>query len=218
MVVVPGDQRVSPALKAREVYELLVEHYRMVPAPAASREVLAWMHAASLRVISKEPARTDVIVPFASRRPHRLRYLVAATIAGAFAMSGLAAAGALPDPLQRGAATVASVVAIDLPTPDVRHRRIPSPHPEDVTGSATVSPASPLPDTGAGTPHDAPALTPSAGVGADSIPSPTVPSPGDGGAVARLDFPVPELPPLAVPQSQDPALPSTTTPDPLVRP
>ncbi len=215
----------SPALKAREVYELLVEHYRMVPAPAASREVLAWMHAASSRVISKEPARTDVIVPFASRRPHRLRYLVAATIAGALAMSGLAAAGALPDPLQRGAATVASVVAIDLPTPpvatptpDVRNRRIPSPHPEDVTGSATVSPASTLPDTGAGTPHDAPAPTPSAGVGADSIPSRTVSVTGDGGAIARLDFPVPELPPLAVTRSQDPALPSTTTPDPLVRP
>jgi hypothetical protein len=58
---------VSPALKAREACELLVEQYRMAPAPDPSRELLARMHARAVRVISQDIPRDGVIVPFAPR-------------------------------------------------------------------------------------------------------------------------------------------------------
>ena len=85
----------SPVLKICETRELLAEQYRMAPAPDPSRELLVWMNIRPL-IAARETGRDDVLVPLAPRRAHRLRYLVAATVASTFAMSGLAAAGALP--------------------------------------------------------------------------------------------------------------------------
>ena len=102
-------------------------------------------------------------------------------------MSGLAAAGALPAPLQRGAASVASAIAIDLPapaaipTPDVRNPQAPHARDGQLPGPPAVPAPSPVVDTGAGAPDAEPGAA-----GADSIPDPIVPP--------LSDLPVVELP------------------------
>jgi hypothetical protein len=65
------------------------------------------MNSRPFLIASKDAERLEVLAPLARHRACRLRYLVAATVASAFVMSGLAAVGALPASLQRGAARVA---------------------------------------------------------------------------------------------------------------
>jgi hypothetical protein len=198
----------SPALKICETRELLAEQYRMAPAPDPSRELLAWMNIGPVVTAAKRPGHDDVLVPLAPRRVRRLRYLVAATVASALAMSGLATAGALPASLQRGAAAVASVIALDLsapaanPTPDVRDPRAPRAR-DDHPTRPTVVPTSPLiAEPGAG----APDLEPSAS-GVDSIPDQTIPPLGDLPVVELPDLPLPEVQAPPVPWSTNGALP-----------
>jgi hypothetical protein len=225
--VASGDERVSPALKICETRELLAEQYRMEPAPDPSRELLAWMNIGPFVIASKEAKRDDVLVPLAPRRARRLRYLVAATVASAFAMSGLAAAGALPASLQRAAASVASVVSVDLPTPaavptpDVRNPRAPQARRGLPTHPHAVPASPPVVDTGAGAVAGTPpsAFPPGAEPGAsavDSIPDPTVPPPSDLPTVAPPAPAVPELQPAPVPSSANSALPVIPPPDPLL--
>ena len=99
-----------------QVLELLVDRYAAVPAPAPSRALAARMDAGWTGTADDD--RGAVVVPVVRRPRLRLRYLVAALVAGFVAMSGLAAAGALPDPVQRGVASVASHLGIDLPHPN----------------------------------------------------------------------------------------------------
>ncbi len=186
----------SPVLKICETRELLAEQYRMAPAPDPSRELLIWMNIRPL-IAAKETGRDDVLVPLAPRRARRLRYLVAATVASTFAMSGLAAAGALPAPLQRGAASVASVIAIDLPSPaaiptsDVRNPRAPHAREGQLPRPHAVPASPPVAETSTGAPGSEPAA-----YGGDSIPDQTVPPPSD--------LPVVELPALPLPALQPP--------------
>ena len=99
-----------------QVLELLVDRYAAVPAPAPSRALAARMDAGWTGTADDD--RGAVVVPVVRRPRLRLRYLVAALVAGFVAMSGLAAAGALPDPVQRGVASVVSHLGIDLPHPN----------------------------------------------------------------------------------------------------
>ena len=180
----------TPALKICETRELLAAQYRMVPAPDPSRELLARMNSRPFLIASKDAERLEVLVPLAPRRARRLRYLVAATMASAFAMSGLAAAGALPAPLQRGAASVASVVSVDLPTPaairmpDVRHPRVPHTgrgqptHPHAVPASPPVVDIGASPVAGTPAPVFRSGVDPSASAVA-SIPNQTVAPPSE---------------------------------------
>jgi hypothetical protein len=211
--VAPGDERMSPALKICEMRELLAEQYRMAPAPDPSRELLAWMDLGTVVAAAEDTGPDEVLVPLAPRPARRLSYLVAATVASALAMSGLATAGALPASLQRGAASVASVIAIDLPapaanpSPDVRDPRAPRARDDDKATRRVAVPAPPPVDTGARAP--APALPPEAepsGSGVGSIPGEIVPPLGDLPVVELPDLPVPELPP-PVPSSVNGAPP-----------
>jgi hypothetical protein len=99
-----------------QVLHLLVDRYAAIPAPAPSAALAARMDAGWIGTADDEDRA--VVVPLVRRPRLRVRYLVAALVAGFVAMSGLAAAGALPDPLQRGVASVASHLGIDLPNPD----------------------------------------------------------------------------------------------------
>jgi hypothetical protein len=99
-----------------QVLQLLVDRYATVPAPAPSRALAERIDAGWIGTADDD--RGAVVVPLVRRPRLRLRYLVAALVAGFVLMSGLAAAGALPDPLQRGVASVSSHLGIDLPNPD----------------------------------------------------------------------------------------------------
>jgi hypothetical protein len=99
-----------------EVLQLFVDQYAATPAPAPSRELAARMDAGWIG--SADDDRGAVVVPFVARPRPGVRYLAAALVATFVAMSGLAVAGALPDPLQRGVASVVSHLGIDLPSPD----------------------------------------------------------------------------------------------------
>jgi hypothetical protein len=225
--VASGEESVSPALKICETRELLAAQYRMLPAPEPSRELLARMNSRPFLITSKDAERLEVLVPLAPRRARRLRYLVAATMASAFAMSGLAAAGALPAPLQRGAASVASVVSVNLPTPaairmpDVRHPRVPHAgrgqptHPHAVPASPPVVDIGASPVAGTPAPVFRSGVDPSASAVA-SIPNQTVPPLSELPTVAPPALAMPELPPSPVPSSTSGAPPVLPPLDPLL--
>ena len=99
-----------------DVLQLFIDEYAAVPAPTPSRLLAARMDAGWIG--SADDDRGAVVVPFVARPRVRMRYLAAALVATFVAMSGLAVAGALPDPLQRGVASVVSHLGIDLPHPD----------------------------------------------------------------------------------------------------
>jgi hypothetical protein len=107
-----------------DVLQLFVDEYAAVPAPAPSRLLAARMDAGWIG--STDDDRGAVVVPFVARPRVRMRYLAAALVATFVAMSGLAVAGALPDPLQRGVASVVSHLGIDLPRPDGRSGSTPT--------------------------------------------------------------------------------------------
>ena len=203
------------------VLERLVDRYASVPAPAPSAALLARMEP----VAATSPTTTRPRVQWScrSRRPSTAcasRYLVAAMVATFVVFSGLAVAGALPDPIQRGVASVVSHVGIDLPAPEPpaprpgpwqrRRRCVAAGHPgasmpdHDATGSSTpakggssTAPSS-SPTTVAGTPNV---------LGDPSVPT-TVPSTTiPGGLLPPLDVPALTLPPLTVPQVTVPTLP-----------
>jgi hypothetical protein len=225
--VASGEERVSPALKVCEMRELLAAQYRMASAPEPSRELLARMNSRAFLITSTDAERLEVLVPLAPRRARRLRYLVAATMASAFAMSGLAAAGALPAPLQREAASVASVVSVDLPTPAaipmraVRHPRVPQARRGQPTHPHAIPASPPVVDIGASPVAATPApvfrsgVDPSASA-VDSIPNQTVPPLPDLPTVPPPAPAVPELPPAPVPSSASGAPPVMPPLDPLL--
>jgi len=192
-----------------QVLERLVDSYATVPAPAPSAELRARMDAGR---VGDDDRRDACVVPLV-RRPARTRarYLVAAMVATFVAFSGLAAAGALPDPVQRGLSSLMAHVGIDVPTPADPGRppispALPGaaalPAAPDQTGSPSSAGGS-----GAASATTAPAAT---APSATTVPATTAPA----GAVAPTDPTTPTdpstpvtLPPLT---GDDGLLPPST--------
>src|SRR2546426_619106 len=133
-------------MNSSAVLELLVDQYAAVPAPAPSDQLAARMDAGWIG--SADPDRGAVVVPFVARPRFRMRYLAAALVATFVAMSGLAVAGALPDPIQRGVASVVSHLGIDLPSPDTKSVSTPTDggtggHPSPTNGTTPGGGSSP---------------------------------------------------------------------------
>jgi hypothetical protein len=201
-----------------QVLELLVDRYAAVPAPAPSRALAARMDAGWTGTADDD--RGAVVVPVVRRPRLRLRYLVAALVAGFVAMSGLATAGALPDPVQRGVASVASHLGIDLPNPDGGSGAGPADGGSGGHGPSGGTPTGSTPGTsGPGSDRDAgssgsgssgsssgasipntPTTTALPGVGGVGVPTTTLPP---------VTAPPVSLPPLTVPPI---SLPPVTPP------
>jgi hypothetical protein len=188
-------------MSSTDVLELLVDRYANVPAPAPSAELAARMDAGWVGAPAGDDDHGAVVVPFVAPRRVRLRYLVAAMVATFVAFSGLAVAGALPDPVQRGVASVVSHLGIDLPTPDPS---TPS-HPGSGDGGNPSNPGSDGSSPSGG--------SPSGGGGGSSNGSSTGAAtttvPGPTGTVGGLDV-TPTVPPTTLPRGLD--LPPLTVP------
>jgi hypothetical protein len=136
--------------------------------------------------------------PAARSRRRVLRPLAAACVGGAVLFGGLAAAGALPAPLQRVSAEVGARIGIDLPVPDLTEpapapRPAGSRPPEGTRADADAPRSGTTVDQGSETNEStAPAATPTVPVAPDSVP---LPSP-----LAELPLPAPTTPaPSAAP-------------------
>ena len=203
-------------MSSNDVLELLVDRYASVPAPTPSAELEARMDAGWVGTAAADDAA--VVVPFVAPRRARLRYLVAAMVATFVAFSGLAAAGALPDPVQRGVASVVSHLGIDLPTPDPS---TPS-HPGSGDGGSTSNPGSDGSSPSGGSPSGGDGGGSSNG---SSSGAATTTVPGATGAIGGLDV-TPTVPPTTLPQGLDVppptppqlTLPPLTIPDTLTLP
>lgn len=205
-----------------QLLERLSSAYATVPAPAPSAALSALMDAGG---VSDDQPHDGVVVPFP--RPHtrmRMRYLVAATVATFMLFSGLAVAGALPDPLQRQVSSVVSHLGIDLPRPSDDHggsgpqhgpdREAPSSRAPGTSagGGAAVTPGSTAGADGSapGNADGSTSVTPPAtlpggsvlgGVGdilGGATPTTLPPSDGSGGLLPPLTVPEVTLPPLTV--------------------
>jgi hypothetical protein len=218
-----------------QLLERLGTAYASIAAPVPTAELVECMARGGVVDGDDESTRAAVVVPLVIRRPAaRLRYSVAAAVAAVAVFSGLAVAGALPDPVQRQVSSFASHFGLDLPAPSDTHHRSSAPG----NGSST-------PGIGSSTPATAPVtlpvttepLVPPA---AATATSPTTPGPTSaaapsgslsgtlgqigavGGSVATTTpptktSPLPEpevtVPPPTVPQV---TLPSTTLPPPTL--
>ena len=101
-----------------QLLERLGTAYASVAAPAPSVELAARMARGGIAHADDEGTRDAVVVPLVVRRPRtRLRYSAAAAVAVLAVFSGLAVAGALPDPVQRQVSSFASHFGLDLPAP-----------------------------------------------------------------------------------------------------
>src|SRR6476659_7055281 len=124
-----------------QLLERLSSAYETVDAPAPSDALAELMDAGGVASPEADDERRDaVVLPFARPRSRvRMRYLVAALVASFVAVSGLAAAGALPDALQRQVSSVVSHLGIDLPSPAPAHDDSPSHQPSGSNGSERPS-------------------------------------------------------------------------------
>ena len=222
-----------------QLLERLGKAYASVRAPAPSAELAACIARGGEGEADDEGRPGAVVVPLVVRRPRtRLRYMVAAAVTALAVFSGLAVAGALPDPVQRQVSSFASHFGLDLPTPggadDV-------PRTSGRTGTTNQAPAI-APVTGQSTTE--PVVPPAAQTPA----SPTTPATTIAGALTRtlgevgaiggsatttipstggtpLTEPEVTLPPPTAPQATlpqatlpPPTLPSTTLPPPTLPP
>jgi hypothetical protein len=196
-----------------QVLHLLVDRYAAIPAPAPSAALAARMDAGWIGTADDEDRA--VVVPLVRRPRLRVRYLVAALVAGFVAMSGLAAAGALPDPLQRGVASVASHLGIDLPNPDGGSSSGPA---DGGTGGHGPAGGTPNGSTPGGAGSSSGGHEGSSGSGASGSSAGTTPGtpttttlPGLGGLGG---VPTPTLPPVTAPPVSLPpvSLPVTVPP------
>jgi hypothetical protein len=218
-----------------QLLERLTAAYESVEAPMPSAALVELMDAGGMA--SRDDERRDaVVVPFVRPRSRvRMRYLVAALVASFVAVSGLAAAGALPDSLQRQVSSVVSHLGIDLPSPAPAHGDD-QPHVPSGTNGSDRSARTPnstsAPAAGTDEPIDAPAASgttvPAPGATPTTRPAttPAAPSLGDVGAVGDgstpttlpggdalglppVTLPAVTLPPLTLPQI---TLPPVTLP------
>jgi hypothetical protein len=132
--------------------------------------------------------------PAAHSRRRARRPLAAAFVGGAVLFGGLAAAGALPAPLQRVTADVGARVGIDLPVPD-RAEPAPAPRP-----AGSRPPLASRPGSGAASSGARGSSTP--GSTAPTV-TPTVPAPPE---AVPLPAPLPDLP-LPTPKATAPSAP-----------
>jgi hypothetical protein len=105
-----------------QLLERLSSAYATVDAPAPSAALAAVLDAGAVRDTADEAdgeRRDAAVIPLARPQTRlRVRHLVAAMVATFVLFSGLAVAGALPDPVQRQVSSVVSQLGIDLPSPD----------------------------------------------------------------------------------------------------
>ncbi len=214
-----------------QLLERLSSAYASIDAPAPTATLTALIDAGG--VVDDDSRDTAaVVVPFARPRPRmRMRYLVAALVASFVAMSGLAAAGALPDPLQRGISSVVSHLGIDLPNPQPGHGGGDGPGPSNNgsggnggggTGAGSTATSTTAPSNGrddkhgsstAGTtvPHGTATTLP----GGVTVPGST-PTTLPGGlppiTVPPVSVPPISVPPISVPPITVPQLPPITLP------
>jgi hypothetical protein len=145
-----------------------------------------------------------------SARPRARLRLAAIIVAGTTALCGMAAAGALPAPVQHAVARVVQHIGIDLPGAPAPHRAPsrprrgtrPAPH------GATTTVANPPTTSGAtgGAPGTAPS-PPSAPLPSVTLPTVTLPAvPGGGVSVPTVPT-LPTVSPGAVPPIATPTIP-----------
>jgi hypothetical protein len=222
----------SPA-ETQDIIQLLREHYPFEPAPRPNATLAARMDAgivgARAQLTTDELAerrrrRAAATRVLAGIRP-RLRYAAAAVAAMFVATSGLAAAGALPRPLQREIAAIVSHVGIDLPTPDSTpspHRTPPPSRPSVPSGrspGAGSGPPDPPMTPAGGSPNGPTPTSPAAGLppavqvpGSDVVPSTALPPVPPVPSAPGVTLPVPLPPPPEPPTT--PTLPKVTVPPP----
>lgn len=101
-----------------QLLDRLSSAYATLEAPVPSAALAEILESGSVGA-SDDDRRGAVVVPLVrpQMRP-RARHLVAAMVATFVLFSGLAVAGALPDPVQRQVSSVVSHLGIDLPSPD----------------------------------------------------------------------------------------------------
>jgi hypothetical protein len=208
-----------------QVLERLTSAYATLEPPAPTAALAELFE-------SDEEERDAVVVPFVRPRTRvRMRHLVAALAATFVLFSGLAVAGALPDPVQRQVSSVVSHLGIDLPSPGSGAAGDPSHTTDapDAPGAPDRPHTTSSPTTGAsgsvdapvgGTP--APGTTAPAGVDLGGVGAvtggPTTPTtlpPSGGSLLPPLTVPeitVPTLPPVTVPQVPLPPLPPLPLP------
>jgi hypothetical protein len=224
-----------------QMLERLTSAYATVEAPAPTAALAELLESGEIgRDIDDDERRDAVVVPLVRpRAPVRMRHLVAAMVATFVLFSGLAVAGALPDPVQRQVSSVVGHLGIDLPSPasspsidapaspngpdhpQSTSTGTPSPAPGGATGAPGANSATGTPTGGTlapgATPTTAPNATEFGDVGAvtGDAPPTTVP-PNLGGLLPPLpQLPIP-LPPLTLPQITLP--PITLPPLPITLP
>jgi hypothetical protein len=167
-----------------QLLERLTTAYETVDAPVPSAALLRLMDAGGA-VADDGDARDAVVIPFAAPRPRmRMRYLVAAMVASFVALSGLAAAGALPDSIQHGVSSVVSHLGIDLPNPQPSHGDAPVPARTPTGGVSTTLPSASTTTPAAG---GAPTTTPSGSTGLQTTgPGATPTTLPDGGVLGGV--------------------------------
>jgi hypothetical protein len=206
-----------------QLLERLSSAYATVEAPAPSAALAELLESGAVGAGADDERRDAVVVPLVRPQTRlRMRHLVAAMVATFVLFSGLAVAGALPDPVQRQVSSVVAHLGIDLPSPDSSpaHDTTDSPRTTDHGGpTATSGPESGTTTTVAGGGVGAPA----AGGGASTPGSPSTTTPGGlplgdvgelggvtgGGSGTTQPPPDTLLPPLTVP---DTLLPPITVP------
>jgi hypothetical protein len=218
-----------------QLLERLSSAYATLDAPAPSVALAAVLDAGAVGEAPDDERPDAVVIPLVRPQTRlRVRHLVAAMVATFVLFSGLAVAGALPDPVQRQVSSVVSHLGIDIPSPQsgpASDGGSDAPRGPDRSGapSTTAAPggatATTLPAGGAGTPavgaDGKPPATPSTTAPASGLPLGGVGDVGEvggetagGGPVTTLPPPDPLLPPLTVPQLTLPplSLPPLTLP------
>jgi len=120
--------------------------YASVAPPTPNAELAARMARGDVGDADHGGTRHAVVVPLVVRRPRtrtrtRTRYSVAAAVAALVVVSGLAVAGALPDPVQRQVSSFASHFGLDLPAPGGSHDGRSTPRNEGTTPATRPTPA-----------------------------------------------------------------------------
>jgi hypothetical protein len=227
-----------------QVLERLSSAYETLDAPPPSAALAEVLESGTVGAGAEDDERRDaVVVPLVRPQTRlRVRHLVAAVAATFVLFSGLAVAGALPDPVQRQVSSVVSHLGIDLPTPTATPARndtgvVDTPRTNDRAGSTTTSEpvgsttttvaggALGAPAAGGGTTPGAPATTTPAngnpiddvgGLGAvpgDGGPVTTLPPSGGDPLLPPISLPPISLPPIGLPPILPPiSLPPITLP------
>jgi hypothetical protein len=125
-----------------QLLERLSSAYATLEAPAPSAALAEILESGAVGADTDDERRDAVVIPLVRPQTRlRARHLVAAMVATFVLFSGLAVAGALPDPVQRQVSSVVSHLGIDLPSPDSgpAHDTTDSPRQTDRQGPTATS-------------------------------------------------------------------------------